>query len=337
MNVTKEFFSYITKYGLSKSNRFEIEFLPPAKVVELAQQHNLLRGGINITKQLSLMCEASEIPSYSLSTLETKTNGDYHKLPYDAIYSDIPFTFNLNDRMDEKKILDVWFSVIFDKENHISSYYEDYVVDVIVHQLDRFDKRIYSVKLVNAFPVTMNSLSIGNTETNTTHKLNVQFAFSKWVALDSSGQEYLLDLKTLKGGAKSIGRSLGNSFINGVMNGFTGNQDSSGNLLTNSVSGFINNSGAKNVMSSIGNSVNNLVSNVSNNQLTASVVGNITGAFDMFKDSSNSSDVGRLGGIFDNINNNAQSNTNIPSNDRGLINTFNNDTQKSIKNIRNTG
>ena len=76
------------------------------------------------------------------------------------------------------------------QDKYCVAYKEDIVTDVIIQQLDEQDVPIYGVKLEGAFPVTMSEVALSNESTSTIQKLNVSFAYDKYVpqgSLSSTG------------------------------------------------------------------------------------------------------------------------------------------------------
>ena len=65
-----------------------------------------------------------------------------------------------------KEIFDSWHDNIVQSDIYNIAYKSDISTDIIIQQLDNEDRIVYSVKLVDAFPTTVNSISLSNSSEN---------------------------------------------------------------------------------------------------------------------------------------------------------------------------
>ena len=204
MATFKEFLATITKYSLSRSNRFSVIIpLPPAlreltptnsqrrvsaffdnSVVKLVRSY--FAGSSTITRGLELMVEQTELPGKNINTMDLKYNGDMLKMPNGIIYAVQQFTFHVSSDMYEKNIIDEWMNLIIDPRTHEIGYMDDYSTNIIVNQLDERDNIVHSIVLYDAYPMNVNPLVIANSETNMTHRLMCMFAYRKWERIGES-------------------------------------------------------------------------------------------------------------------------------------------------------
>lgn len=223
MPTFKEYTSGILQNGLAPTNRFQVLIPVPAALLptekpseetgpaagisklkkyfgEAVKVVRIFTGGgsSEYTRGLDLMCSQTELPGKTINTSETKYNGDIHKIGQSLMYGNHQFTFKVSGDMYEKTIIDSWMNLIVNPNTHEVSYLNDYAVTINIFQLDKQDKIVHAVSLIDAFPVMMNPLTLSNTEHNNTHELMVQFAYRRWVNLDldaegGSGLDSLLD------------------------------------------------------------------------------------------------------------------------------------------------
>ena len=204
MATFKEFLATITKYSLSRSNRFSVIIpLPPAlreltptnsqrrvsaffdnSVVKLVRSY--FAGSSTITRGLELMVEQTELPGKNINTMDLKYNGDMLKMPNGIIYAVQQFTFHVSSDMYEKNIIDEWMNLIIDPRTHEIGYMDDYSTNIIVNQLDERDNIVHSIVMYDAYPMNVNPLVIANSETNMTHRLMCMFAYRKWERIGES-------------------------------------------------------------------------------------------------------------------------------------------------------
>ena len=208
MPTFKEYTSGILQNGLAMTNRFQVlipvpsALLPSEKPAEegvasgisklkkyFGEAVKIVRiftggGSSEYTRGLDLMCSQTELPGKTINTSETKYNGDVHKIGQSLMYGNHQFTFKVSGDMYEKTIMDSWMNLIINPNTHEITYMQDYAVNINIFQLDKMDKIVHGVMLIDAFPVMMNPLTLSNSEHNNTHELMVQFAYRRWVNLD---------------------------------------------------------------------------------------------------------------------------------------------------------
>ncbi len=59
-------------------------------------------------------------------------------------------------------------------------YYKDYIGSVDIHALDEQDNRRYGVKLIEAFPVSINEQSLSYAENSSYQTITVNLAYRYW-------------------------------------------------------------------------------------------------------------------------------------------------------------
>ena len=200
MSIEKLKSTISKKGGLAKANRFNVIFTPPSgglfnfdfqSVISSALSGNFnAKNMINDPRDIAILCDSVVIPGKQISTLEHQTVRQSKKIPYGTIHDDVNLTFLLTNDYYMKTMFDKWINSIVDNDKYCVAYKEDIVTDVIIQQLDENDIPIYGVKLEGAFPVTMSEIALSNESTSQIQKLNVSFAYDKYVpqgALSSTG------------------------------------------------------------------------------------------------------------------------------------------------------
>lgn len=206
---SESFIAAIKKHGVSKTNRFRVEIPLPAtvqsKLNEMAGYgsfgqneelnsfgratkilKNIVLGrNSNYTRGLELMCETAQLPGQSFLTTDRRTNTTNRKLPYDTQFEDAVFTFYVSSDMLEKTIIETWQNTIYDRKTHSFEYYDKYVTDIVVHQLDLAGNVTHTIRLIDAYPVQVNALDL-NAGTDDIHKISVTFTFYQWTEGDGS-------------------------------------------------------------------------------------------------------------------------------------------------------
>jgi len=179
------------KGGLAKANRFNVMFTPPKASLLNGNLQGIISSAIsgnfsaknlvNDPRDISLLCDSVTIPGKQISTLDVQTVKQLVKVPYGYLTDDVSLSFLLTNDYHMKTMFDAWINNIVDNDKYCVAYKEDIVTDVIIQQLDEQNTPIYGVKLEGAFPVTMSEIPLSNESVNTISRLNVSFAYDRYV------------------------------------------------------------------------------------------------------------------------------------------------------------
>jgi hypothetical protein len=147
--------------NLSKSNRFEL---------------SISKSGLNV----SFLCESCSLPGRQINTNEFFTWNKQQKNVYGYMNDDVTLTFHLTNAYSLKRYIEDWINEIIDINRYRAGYYDDYVRDITISQLDHKDKPIYTVVLFDAHPITMNSIELSNASDNATNKITTVFYYRNY-------------------------------------------------------------------------------------------------------------------------------------------------------------
>ena len=73
--------------------------------------------------------------------------------------------------------MDKWQNLPVDPINHVVRYKGEYTADIIIQALNQKNSPIYGIKLTNAYPTSVNSISLDNAASDVTSELQVNFAY----------------------------------------------------------------------------------------------------------------------------------------------------------------
>lgn len=144
----------------------------------------------SITRYLSLQCDTAELPGKTLQTADVKIYGPTFKVPYQKQYNDISLSFICTNDFYERKLFDMWIEAIMPSDTNNLRFAKDddtrYMTDIQILQYDEFIKQIYSVKLIDAFPIGVAAQPLAWSDDGY-HRLTVQFSYQKYQTIyDSS-------------------------------------------------------------------------------------------------------------------------------------------------------
>lgn len=159
-----EFQQTIAKKGLARQNRFQV-LIP-----------NMING-----KLISLLCQGGSLPGATIVVKKQTIFGPNYIRPGTINYGEtIQFSFLCDKDMEVKKMFDDWMHTVINPSSFTVNYKDEYSRDIIVYQLDEGENITYSVRLVDAFPVNMGSLSLNQAALDRFHMLPMTFTYRYW-------------------------------------------------------------------------------------------------------------------------------------------------------------
>jgi len=159
-------------------------------------------------RELNTLCSRAILPSKSILTSDRRVGAEIQKVPYGYVVPEVLMTFYMMNDYGIKKYFDSWRDSIIDDETFQIKYKDTFAKDVVIHQLRKplvgFSKSlgpiraniglgggtVYSVKLIDAFPINLSEITLGNSETDSIVEFSVTFAYTNWVR-DESPQNFI--------------------------------------------------------------------------------------------------------------------------------------------------
>lgn len=140
---------------------------------------------INDPRDMFLLCESVQLPGKRIATMESFITHKAIKKPYSYLVDEVTFTFILTNDYYAKKYFDSWQALVIDQESLKMNYKSEYVTDITVQQLTPSNDYIpaYSVKLKNAFPISVNAIELSNSQENSLLQCSVTLSFDDWEEL----------------------------------------------------------------------------------------------------------------------------------------------------------
>lgn len=192
----------ITKrQGLAKTNRFLTIFTPPTQALANLNPLDIVgrfangtfnaRSLVSDPRDIAFLTESAQLPGRNLNTLDFSAEKETLKIPNGFIDDDVTMTFYLTNDYYMKDMMETWMSSIVDTENYSLGYKKNYQTDIVIQQLNSFDKNVYGIKLINAYPIAIGALALNNESENAFQRLQVTFAYDRYVPqnfVDSSIQ-----------------------------------------------------------------------------------------------------------------------------------------------------
>lgn len=170
--------------GVARSNRFSVYMNIPIVsisltniVTNLLKGNSAMAGSINNPRDISVLCETTGMPGIDIGTIETGYGIKRRKLPNTFDQQDIQFTFMVTNDYFSRNFLDTWCNSVVNKLDGTLNYKSDYASDIVIQQLDTKNFPIGGVKLYNAYPVSVQEVSLSNMQDNDPTKIVATFTY----------------------------------------------------------------------------------------------------------------------------------------------------------------
>lgn len=183
-NKVSNFLGEVRAKGLAKPNKFEVTIENPNVITNIAWG-----------KQVSMYTDSAFFPLQRLITSRQQLFGlpSFHPVGIDLGGDNLGLNFIVDREMNVKRYFDSWMNSIVDRSTgltryEVEGYTPTYRTIITIKQLDEADNVTYAVKLLEAFPVAVNTLALDQNLPNVVHKLNVTFNYRRWVPVSIDQQ-----------------------------------------------------------------------------------------------------------------------------------------------------
>jgi hypothetical protein len=137
-------------------------------------------------RSLAYRCQSCSLPGKTFGTSDRVTYGPIRKIVNSVVYQDVVFSFIVSESMNEKIFFNTWHNLIIDNfeksagYKHDVEYYDNYVGDLVITQYSKNGIPKYSVKLEDAYPISIEEIPLGWEMNNDYIKVNITIAYRYW-------------------------------------------------------------------------------------------------------------------------------------------------------------
>lgn len=154
------------------------------------------------SRELNILCSNATLPGKQILTSDRRIGMEFQKVAYGYAVDDVSLTFYALNDYGVKKYFDRWRNTVVDESNFQQGYKKDYSKSVEIHQLRKpllgFSKSVgpfragiqlgggtvYSVKLLEAFPTTIQAIELNN-DLDGLVQFIVQLSYTNWEVVES--------------------------------------------------------------------------------------------------------------------------------------------------------
>jgi len=207
--------------GYARPSRYEILIQPPNGFSgegrsELKNIWALIMGqnvADSTVRRTSLRCSQISFPGRTLdSQQDTNIYGPVRNIVQGFSFAEMQAQFQLSTDLREKTFFETWQRLAFDPITFDIGYYNSYIGNIQIYQLDEQDRRQYGVELVECFPKSLEPVSLDYAAANTISTVGIAFSYRYWKNLTDEG-----DLP------KPLGERIGDLIVNNIERNFRAN------------------------------------------------------------------------------------------------------------------
>lgn len=175
--------------GFASPNRFKIiitlhnpQFLSNQLIENAGRSRDTIEPWINgldprRMEELAFNCDTSQLHGSGIASIEQRYIGAVRKMPYARFFTDITFTFYCTKDQREYKFFHAWHDLIYPTDTNQVEYYENFIGDIKVIQLDKSDKEVMETSITEAWPLSIAPVELNYADVNVVQKLTVTFAW----------------------------------------------------------------------------------------------------------------------------------------------------------------
>ena len=188
--------------GMSRPNRYEVTLFPPTGARgsrgNTTNVFSKIMGdllGDGTVRATGLRCESISMPGRNIdSTPDGNIYGPEREIATGYSFADINAVFQCSSDMREKKYWETWQRLTYNPQTFDIGYYNDYIGTIDIHTLDEQNNKRYGVKLMEAYPKSINAQDLSYTTTDSYQTVTVEIAYRYWRNLtdESSSPKPLL-------------------------------------------------------------------------------------------------------------------------------------------------
>lgn len=179
--MLQDFITEVKTRGLARTNRYLVSIPMPFAD---SDQNRLIE----------LMCDSVTLPGINMATTPHRFWGEVREIPYERAFDNVTISFYLDTEMLAKKAFDQWMSLIQNPSTRTLNYYDNYVTQIQIDVLDlENDSVMYSVKLHEAFPKTINAIQLDASD-RSIMKLQVVLSYKYFTTSALEDQQREADL-----------------------------------------------------------------------------------------------------------------------------------------------
>ena len=169
--------------GFARLSKYAVVISPPAKL--LSEDSN--RFLVNTQRQVNLHCSSVSMPGHDLQAMEQQHgSAPGREIVRSHDYEGtIAATFYLDSHLRERHFFEQWQRSAVNTQTHKANYYDNYIGELEIYQLDGDGEITYGIKATEVYPTLIAGIEYAYSSSNTIATQVVQFQYRQWYNMTS--------------------------------------------------------------------------------------------------------------------------------------------------------
>ena len=184
-----EFIATIAKRDVARQNRFATEIFPPGAlgVTDTLSGASGVQVMLPPNRQVNMLCESVTFPGQNIRTAsDDLRSGPSREIGQGVTYGDITLSFICTPGLPEKRFFEIWQSMMFNSVTWQAKFYNEYIGEIKLYQLDREDVPRYGIRIYEAYPKIITGQDYSYSSSDSYQTLSVEFALHHWTPLSDN-------------------------------------------------------------------------------------------------------------------------------------------------------
>ena len=130
-------------------------------------------AGLKPEDKIMLNCNTVTIPNIGLNY----DDGEWISQPHKRLYGEIAMIFQVSEDFAEMKYFNDWFRQVGWHQDGHFAYHNDYIRNIIIRNYSRDNKLILTTKIIDAYPKSIDAISLGYANNSSTIPLAVKCGY----------------------------------------------------------------------------------------------------------------------------------------------------------------
>jgi len=169
--------------GFARLSKYAVVITPPAKLLS-GDSNNFLH---NTNRQVNLHCSSVSMPGHDLQAMEQQHgSAPGREIVRSHDYEGtIAATFYLYSHLRERHFFEQWQRSAVNTQTHKANYYDNYIGELEIYQLDGDGEITYGIKATEVYPTLIAGIEYAYSSSNTIATQVVQFQYRQWYNMTS--------------------------------------------------------------------------------------------------------------------------------------------------------
>lgn len=174
--------------GLATANKYSVNF---PDINGMPKPHRgSAKDWMSNSSERNTFCTAAGLPGKQIQVAQRVLGGQITPVAFGHTMPEVQFTWYLTNTYNMRHYFQEWMECVTSQgtnEPHNVGYFNNYTRDVKVRQYTRDGRRVYEVKLIDAFPTNISTIELNNQLQNAAHEFTCSMAYRTYTTDQTRG------------------------------------------------------------------------------------------------------------------------------------------------------